>query len=197
LALAEGGAGKVTGLDIQPRFCFAAKEAERRGLGQLRFLQGSTEVLPDKAFDVVLSHDSFEHFADPAHIFSEMVRVTRPGGALLIKFGLPWRNPWGRHMAGTVRADRPWVHLMVSERTLMRCHSAYHNQPRLFERFENLPGGLNRMTLGRFKRILKRPDVKLTQFKVTPIFSLKIVTLLPSIREFFAAEVTARCFKAA
>ena len=116
LVLAAHGARLVLGLDIQHNFRFAKQKAQADGLDNVAFLQGELAALPGNSFDIILSHDSFEHFRDPQAILVEMTRVVRPGGSLLIKFGPPWKNPWGRHMSGTIRKDRPWVHLVFPEK---------------------------------------------------------------------------------
>jgi len=48
--------------------------------------QGVGESLPfaDASFDVVFSHEVLEHVADDARCAREMVRVTRPGGRMVI-----------------------------------------------------------------------------------------------------------------
>jgi len=40
--------------------------------------------LPDSAFDSILCSDVLEHIADPFALFSELVRVLKPGGNLLV-----------------------------------------------------------------------------------------------------------------
>jgi 2-polyprenyl-3-methyl-5-hydroxy-6-metoxy-1,4-benzoquinol methylase len=45
---------------------------------------GEAIPYPDEAFDVVISQHVLEHVRDRAAVVSEMVRVTRPGGRLLI-----------------------------------------------------------------------------------------------------------------
>jgi ubiquinone/menaquinone biosynthesis C-methylase UbiE len=60
--------------------------ARRRGLGNLRFVLGDVARLPlaSGAFDVVACRAAFHHFPHPDVVLREMVRVTRPGGRLLI-----------------------------------------------------------------------------------------------------------------
>src|SRR4051812_26929152 len=40
--------------------------------------------LPDSSFDVLLCTQVLEHVSDLEHVFSEMVRVSRPGGRLIV-----------------------------------------------------------------------------------------------------------------
>jgi len=195
LALAAHGAAHVTGLDTLPAFHNAEQEVARRG-NAVTFVGADAATLPDAAFDVVFSHDSFEHFADPAQVLAQMTRLVRPGGRLFIKFGPPWRNPWGRHMGGTIRRDRPWVHLIVPERTIMRVHSVYHDEPELTEHYAELPGGLNRMTVGRFQHLLRaQPGIRIEEFTVKPLYGVGALVAAPVMREFFASSVRAICIR--
>jgi ubiquinone/menaquinone biosynthesis C-methylase UbiE len=190
LAMASKTTASVVGVDILPLFAAAAQESQRRHYDNVAFIQGSTKEIADNSFDVVISHDSFEHFDDPDFMLAEMVRLARPGGMVLIKFGPPWRNPWGRHMNGTIRRDRPWVHLLFSERTLMRCHSVYHNEETLLEQYAQLDGGLNRMTVARFRRILdNHPQFIIQKLEVMPLFWAKRLANVPLLNEFIASGV--------
>jgi demethylmenaquinone methyltransferase/2-methoxy-6-polyprenyl-1,4-benzoquinol methylase len=62
--------------------------------GQVRFVAGDALDLPfrDQAFDAVTISFGLRNVADPAAALAEMLRVTRPGGRLLVcEFGhLPW-----------------------------------------------------------------------------------------------------------
>jgi demethylmenaquinone methyltransferase/2-methoxy-6-polyprenyl-1,4-benzoquinol methylase len=62
--------------------------------GQVRFVAGDALVLPfrDQAFDAVTISFGLRNVADPGAALAEMLRVTRPGGRLVIcEFGhLPW-----------------------------------------------------------------------------------------------------------
>jgi demethylmenaquinone methyltransferase/2-methoxy-6-polyprenyl-1,4-benzoquinol methylase len=63
--------------------------------GPVRFVAGDALALPfaDRAFDVVTISFGLRNVADPDAALAEMLRVTRPGGRLVIcEFGhLPWR----------------------------------------------------------------------------------------------------------
>ena len=68
-------------------------QAARRP-GQVRFVAGDALQLPfrDQAFDAVTISFGLRNVADPGAALAEMLRVTRPGGRLVIcEFGhLPW-----------------------------------------------------------------------------------------------------------
>jgi SAM-dependent methyltransferase len=70
----------VFGIEIEaPR----AREALRRTKGVLQSV-GETLPFADATFDVVFSHEVLEHVADDVLCAREMVRVTRPGGRIVI-----------------------------------------------------------------------------------------------------------------
>ena len=50
------------------------------------FIKGYAEELPflDNSFDIVFSRLAFHHFTDVTAVFSEMVRVLKPGGKLVM-----------------------------------------------------------------------------------------------------------------
>lgn len=199
LALAENGPSCVVGLDVYPGFKFAKIYAEKNGITNLKLVQGDIKDWAANDFDVCISHDSFEHFHEPGKTLSEMVRVTKPGGRILIKFGPTWASPWGRHMSGTIRKDRPWIHLLVPERAVMRCHSVYHNENILKTNYHELQGGLNKMTISIFKNILnKQKQIEIRAFRIFASFSarLRFLTRLPFLQDFFGSGIMVELIKA-
>jgi ubiquinone/menaquinone biosynthesis C-methylase UbiE len=60
--------------------------AQKRGLTNIYWQKGDIELLPftDDSFSIVLSRYAFHHFLNPDLVLSEMVRVCRPGGRILI-----------------------------------------------------------------------------------------------------------------
>jgi SAM-dependent methyltransferase len=197
LAFVEGGAARAVGVDIMDWLDWGRREALTRGLdGRVGFCQGHSAVLPDASFDGVISHDSFEHFDDPAGIFAEMVRLVRPGGRVWVKFGPNWKSPYGRHMGGTFRKDRPWIHLLFPERSMMRVHSVYHCAGgELLERYEQRPGGLNKMTIGRALGIARaHPGARLISWHLFPFYRrLGPLAKMPVLREYLCSGL---CFVA-
>lgn len=155
MALSELASFAV-GIDTSTRVALGRAGAQDEGLSGLGYVQGTLDCLRPDSFDVVLSHDAFEHFDDPSWMLSEMTRVLRPGGQIVIKFGPTWMGPWGRHMSGTFRKSRPWIHLLVPERSMMRIWSVYQDWPTLLEEYRQLPGGLNKMTVRRCERIFEQ-----------------------------------------
>jgi ubiquinone/menaquinone biosynthesis C-methylase UbiE len=80
---------RCTGVDISPRLLEEAPSDIQR-------LDGSLESIPCPAgnFDVVFSVEAIEHSANPGAAVAEMIRVTRPGGWVVVID--KQRNHWGR-----------------------------------------------------------------------------------------------------
>lgn len=77
----------VTCLDATPEMLQIGKEeAEKKNLFNMTFVKGNAEKLPflDNSFDLVMSRLAFHHFVNPKEIFSEMKRVLKSGGKLLL-----------------------------------------------------------------------------------------------------------------
>ena len=77
----------VTGIDITPQMIQQARRRqEEQGLGNLSWDLGTVLPLPygPEAFSAVITRYSFHHFLDPQAVLSEMCRVCRPGGVVLI-----------------------------------------------------------------------------------------------------------------
>lgn len=77
-------------------------------------VRGSGTALPivSSTVDVCFSSNVLEHVAQPTRMLDEMVRVTKPGGVLLVSF-TPWLSPWGGHETS------PW-HYLGGERARRR-----------------------------------------------------------------------------
>jgi SAM-dependent methyltransferase len=82
--------GDVTGIDAAGDVLeVARREAERRGLGNVRFDLGDVYHLGfgDATFDVVHAHQVLQHLSDPVAALREMRRVCRPGGLVAARDG--------------------------------------------------------------------------------------------------------------
>ena len=88
------GGDRCTGVDLttdgaDPRAIAAGVTFARMDAMALEF--------PDASFDLVYSYNAFEHFADPAKVLSEALRVTRPGGHVHLHFGPLYGAAKGMH----------------------------------------------------------------------------------------------------
>lgn len=78
---------RVACLDMTTAMLAVGKaEAAKQGLLNMDFVQGDAEKLPfsDNSFDIVISRLAFHHFPNPKRCFSEMARVLKTGGKLIV-----------------------------------------------------------------------------------------------------------------
>jgi SAM-dependent methyltransferase len=93
-ALPEAKLGAdVLGVDIARNLVEAGnKRAEQLGLTNLKFQEGDAsnlEQIPDKSFDLVVSIFGAMFAPKPFDVAKEMVRVTRPGGRIVMGNWIP------------------------------------------------------------------------------------------------------------
>lgn len=187
VAIASMGAKHVHGIDLLTPKGGYQQLAETEGVSD----RVTVEVMdiadvPTGSYYTVFSHDAFEHFNEPSAMLAEMIRVCRPGGRLYIKFAPIWKSPYGRHMGGMFRKDRPWVHLFFPERTIMRVHSVYRRSETFYEHFADKEGGLNCMTIKKFNRILAEHEsvVRQLEYRLIPSFSYRTTVFLSRLAPF-------------
>jgi SAM-dependent methyltransferase len=77
--------GSITGIDMTPQMVAKARAAvAEMGMANVEIVEGSAEHLPfaDTSFDVVISNGVIDLIPDKDAVFSEIVRVLRPGGRI-------------------------------------------------------------------------------------------------------------------
>jgi len=193
--LAQRGAARVVGVDIQP-LGWARENLDRRyphlsGRVELISTDGSLRELSDERFDLVISKDSFEHYRDPEAFVAVMAGLLAPGGRLAIGFGPLWMGPTGGHIG--YMTWLPWAHLIFHESVIMDVRRRFRpDEPA--QRFEDVRGGLNRMTLSRFRRIMQQSGLHERYFATNvsdnPVVrAMNLVSRIGPLREYFTANV--------
>ena len=81
---------------------------------------GTRLPFADGTFDVAYSSNVAEHVSQPWQMADEMVRVTRPGGTIVLSYTL-WWGPWGGHETS------PW-HLLGGSFAARR-YARVHGRP--------------------------------------------------------------------
>jgi ubiquinone/menaquinone biosynthesis C-methylase UbiE len=108
IIFAKNGAGRVTGIDISPGSLETAKSLkEKFGLANVEFEQQDMLQLPfaDSLFDIVWAWGTVHHTTNPLAAISELIRVLRPGGSILL--------------AVYKRTKVTWIHEVI-RKTLVR-----------------------------------------------------------------------------
>jgi SAM-dependent methyltransferase len=180
--LAQRGARRVIGLDIQEPMLEQARRHARSSGEHERCTFTSTA--PERA-DVIIAIDSFEHFSDPGGVLRQMADLLAPGGSVLVSFGPTWYHPLGGHLFSIF----PWAHLVFTERALIRWRSTFKRDGAT--RFSQVAGGLNRMTIRRFVRLVEESPLRFAELETRPIRQLRWLHNRAT-REFTTATVRCR-----
>jgi 2-polyprenyl-3-methyl-5-hydroxy-6-metoxy-1,4-benzoquinol methylase len=179
--MAQRGARKVIGIDIQEKFLAMAREQAKQ-LGVSDRCVFVTKV--DERADMIVAIDSFEHFDNPEAVLKTMAGMIKPDGCVIASFGPTWYHPLGGHLFSVF----PWAHLIFTEEALIRWRSDFKSDGA--KRFREVEGGLNQMTIRRFERIVRASPFKFAQFEAASIRKLRLLANRLT-REFITAVV--RC----
>jgi ubiquinone/menaquinone biosynthesis C-methylase UbiE len=82
----------ATGIDITPAMLERARTyAREQGVANVTWQQGDVLPLPyaDGSFSIVTSRFAFHHFLDPGAVLTQMARVCRPGGTVVVVDSAP------------------------------------------------------------------------------------------------------------
>jgi SAM-dependent methyltransferase len=152
---------------------------------------GGAGELGEERFDLVFSKNTMEHVSDPDGYVADMAGLLAPGGRLVIGFNPLWKSPYGAHIHFMTKV--PWAHLMFPEELVLRERRRYRPEENP-SRYEEIRGGLNRMTLARFREVMAGAELEPTYFEVNrndrPVAKvLDAFSRVPGLREYFAFSV--------
>ena len=175
------GARRAIGLDIGEKWLQIGREqAEKAGVSaKCEFVTSVASPV-----DVIVSLDSFEHFADPSAVLQIMHSLLKPGGCVFASFGPTWYHPLGGHLFSVF----PWAHIVLKEEALIRWRAQFKTDRA--RKFGEVEGGLNQMTIRRFREILRTSPFIVEELELVPIRRLKPLHNRAT-REFLTAIV--RC----
>ena len=196
IALAGMDVEQAVGLDIRDTVLEDARRlaADERVGDRCLFLNGHDRralIAWTGRVDVVLSRDAFEHYPDPAAVLCQMWNLLAPGGSVFVSFGPPWWHPYGCHMM--FMGAPPWAHLWFTEKTIMDLRRRYRSDGAT--RFEEVEGGLNRMTIARFEELVRRSRFLVRDLRLIPIRKTRLICRSKVGREFFTSLVKAHLVK--
>jgi 2-polyprenyl-3-methyl-5-hydroxy-6-metoxy-1,4-benzoquinol methylase len=160
------------------------------------FLADLAEGIPAEVgtgYDIVIAGDVIEHLPRPAHTLSEIIRVLRPDGELLLSvpnFG-HW-YPRSRVLLGLFGYDRRGIldesHLRFFTRSSLRKLVRAAGFDILDERATGLPLGLMSEADGRRLRAVRTMDSRLVRVRPTLFGYQFILRLRPHAEELVMAE---------
>ena len=194
---ALNGARKVIGVDIITDHLDYARAKLHRDYPELvniveyRHTRGDLEELGSEKFDVIISHDAFEHYSDPEGMVAKFEQLLEAHGVLVLTFAPLWKSPYGGHITWITRL--PWAHLLFPESIIMREWRRLIPSENV-QRFEDAQGGMNRMTLARFRTIMRNSNLEClyldTNVSEKPIMKLvRPLSRIPLLEEFLTHNV--------
>ncbi len=183
--MAQNGAKRVIGIDVREDLLERATRnaSAARVQDKCRFATSTTELA-----DTIVSIDSFEHFSDPAAMLALMSTLLKPEAEVYTSFGPTWYHPLGGHLFSVF----PWAHLIFSEEALIRWRSDFKSDGA--RRFSEVAGGLNQMTIRRFKHLVEESPFCFASLEFVPIRKLERLHNRFT-REFTTALVRCRLVK--
>jgi 2-polyprenyl-3-methyl-5-hydroxy-6-metoxy-1,4-benzoquinol methylase len=182
IEMAERGAAYVTGLDVRQKFIDEARE-NARAAGVANRVDFRTA--PDGRADVIVSLDCFEHYDDPAGVLEQMAGCLNRDGKVLVSFGGTWYHPYGGHLFALF----PWAHLLFTEHAMLSWRKQSHPQQTARTIREC---GLNKMTIGRFERLVEHSPLRFARYQTRPIRQAGQLHLCNRLtREFFTSIIQA------
>jgi SAM-dependent methyltransferase len=121
LYLAEAGASRVIGIDVDPaRAEFARGQlngAYRRLAGRVSFqVIEEIEELHDAGFDLIVVQDAFQYVKRPEALVAGLVERLSPTGEVAIGMSPLWNSPRGGLIAHTTWL--PWAHRIFPEEVI-------------------------------------------------------------------------------
>ena len=195
IGAARQGARRVVGVDLQlievAREHLAAAGPGVEDRVELIETDGSLRELGEETFEVILSKDSFEHYPDPEGFVHVITRFLAPGGTLAIGFGPPWNAPTGGHIDYMTRL--PWAHLLFPEKVIMQERRRFRpDDPAL--RFGDIVGGLNKITVRRFRALMAASGLECVFFATNvsasrAVAAMDVISRLGPLREYFTVNV--------
>lgn len=202
LYYASKGAKKVFGVEILEKYRQEAEGLARElGLSdKFSFVTADSANLPfdDNFADTIIVNDAMEHVENPEKTILEMIRAIKPGGRIYINFP-PYHHPFGAHLSDAVYI--PWVHLFYSEKTLIGAYKQLvskmpDGKDRISFRISKGKNGneyfsyINKMTVNRFKNMLKKLGVTPVYYKEEPLRPfLSLFAKVPLLKELFIRMV--------
>jgi SAM-dependent methyltransferase len=109
-------AGNVVAFDLTPEMLAKARQrGTRAGVSNIAFQLGRAEELPFEkdGFDAVVTRLTIHHFQDPRLVMSEMARVIRPGGRMVVADVVSAEDPEEARLHNALEALRDPSHMRM------------------------------------------------------------------------------------
>jgi 2-polyprenyl-3-methyl-5-hydroxy-6-metoxy-1,4-benzoquinol methylase len=194
--LLESGARDVTGVDIVPRrIAEAARIAQREGWDSHIKLECADvhHWSNSRSFDVITVIGALEHIRDPLPFLIRLAGLLKENGRAYASFE-PFNSPIGDHLHDVFRVQIPWRGTLFSEKALLRLRREFFRPTDPATRFQDIVGGLNKMTYSEFLKHLKTAGLEIEYANFTPqlrqkcrplYWASEVLCRIPRVRDFF------------
>jgi ubiquinone/menaquinone biosynthesis C-methylase UbiE len=169
----------AVGADINPEALAVARENYG---DRIKFVQTTATgiPLPDASVDVIYTIDTVEHLSRIREMFTDCLRVLKPGGTMLVHFQ-GWYGPYGSHLEDII--PFPWPNVVFSMDTLLKVAAHLYDSPdydvacyfvdeKTGERKPNpyldraqWDEFLNHLTIRQFKRLIRELPFEVVHFE--------------------------------
>jgi SAM-dependent methyltransferase len=185
-AMADAGAAEVLGIEIVDSRIERARV--RQSVAPRSGVSFAKALGPEHAgkYDLAISLNSFEHFAEPLAILRQIFDTLRPGGRLLLSFGPLWWSAYGPHQAEFTLS--PWPHVFFGERTFMSVRGALMNEP---EKKTYADRWLNRMSVAKYEQTIAGSGFRVAHCDYVTSRGLRFLAYLPGLREVAINRIVA------
>jgi SAM-dependent methyltransferase len=172
------------GVDVDHRAVAQARKArDRAGAANCSFKWSPDGRLPypDRTFDAVFSTDTFTHVIDLELAFAEILRVLKPGGSLLTRFGPLFHSPHGCELHWACRV--PYAHLLFGLDAIASLRAARGGSRRRPASWHEL--GLNARRFRDYAAAVERAGFEMSRFEAIPVKGLKRLAAAPRVGDLF------------
>ncbi len=190
----ECGAKSVFGLDIVDEWIPICEQRARQAKCEQQVFFGTKAPSHLQGnFDVVVSLNAFEHYKNPELELRHMCRQLKRDGLILLAFAEPWYSHSGSHFNNytnipVLNRPVPWLNLLFSDRAMLTLRSRFREERP--QTIEDSPGGLNRMTVARFERIIGASGMNVRSIKLFATCGIPLITRVPVLRELLTSAVS-------
>lgn len=144
-----------------------------------RVMDAEALEFDDESFDLAVSYNAFEHFADPAAMLAETMRVVRRGGYVLLQFNPLYRSAFGQHARGTV--PLPYCQFLFEREALDDFARRHGREPIDFSH-------VNGWSLARYRALWERFADRLERVRYVEVPNLRHVDLIRRHPSCFRSE---------
>ncbi len=204
LFILQAGARRVICLETVEQYLIEARKLhEEFDMRNGVYLNSShpAEVLErigESGVDVVISRNVLEHVREPHEYLEAACAMMKQGASFYLGVDPLYSSPFGAHLSAVCKV--PWVHLMFSEKVMVRVLRRLYGLPDNIKRFIDIPGsGVNKLSYSDYENLVKSFGFRIVRRKINwfgtlrtrhrVIRALSCLPLRPGIKDLLIHNV--------